>query len=76
MNLVWRSGDLGSNLETEAGKLLGTVDLDNGIQRYFAMDLTKPRENPSGCVLLGPFVYQEEAEQALEQSVKGVGSVS
>ncbi len=47
----------------------GAIEFQDGIQQWIGLDYTKPDDSNTGCVALGPFLTEEEAEDAVEKSV-------
>jgi hypothetical protein len=47
----------------------GSVEFRNDTQMWVGLDYTKPDDSNAGCALLGPFLTEEEAQDAVEKSL-------
>lgn len=47
----------------------GSVQFENDTQMWIGLDYTKPDDSKTGCTVLGPFLTDEEAEDAVEKSL-------
>ncbi len=47
----------------------GSVEFENDTQMWLGLDYTRPDDSKAGCATFGPFLTEDEAEDAVEKSV-------
>ena len=47
----------------------GSVEFQDDTQMWLGLDYTKPDDSKTGCAVFGPFLTEEEAEDAVEKSL-------